>query len=51
MIEFGYNSTHIKPTHTNYIEQEFKGYILKLNTEHQPIINKKGAITPFLFHT
>ena len=31
MIEFGYSSEHIKPPHTDYLEAEFKGYILKFN--------------------
>ena len=29
MINFGFSSTHIKPEHTNYLEKEFKGSILK----------------------
>tara|TARA_B110000503_G_scaffold42977_1_gene70333 strand:+ start:14060 stop:14710 length:651 start_codon:yes stop_codon:yes gene_type:complete len=29
MIEFGYSSSHLKPVHTDYLEQEFKGHILK----------------------
>jgi predicted nicotinamide N-methyase len=29
MIEFGYTSSHQKPKHTDYLEQEFKGHILK----------------------
>jgi predicted nicotinamide N-methyase len=29
MIDFGYRSCHLKPSHTDYLEQEFKGYILK----------------------
>ncbi|MGI1677602.1 MAG: histidine kinase [Cellvibrionaceae bacterium] len=29
MIEFGYSSDHIKPDHTDYLEKDFKGYILK----------------------
>ena len=29
MIAFGYSSSHLKPEHTDYLEQEFKGHILK----------------------
>lgn len=29
MIEFGFTSSQQKPTHTDYLDQEFKGYILK----------------------
>ena len=29
MMEFGFTSTQQKPSHTDYLEQEFKGYILK----------------------
>jgi predicted nicotinamide N-methyase len=29
MIAFGYSSSHLKPLHTDYLEQEFKGHILK----------------------
>ncbi len=29
MIAFGFSSTHIKPEHTDYLEKEFKKYILK----------------------
>ncbi|MBO1518444.1 class I SAM-dependent methyltransferase [Oceanisphaera pacifica] len=28
MIEFGFTSTHSKPTHTDYLEKPFKGHIL-----------------------
>ncbi|WP_077341175.1 class I SAM-dependent methyltransferase [Pseudocolwellia agarivorans] len=28
MIEFGFTSSHKKPIHTDYLEQEFKGHIL-----------------------
>lgn len=28
MIELGFSSVHTKPNHTDYLEQEFKGYIL-----------------------
>ena len=28
MIDFGFSSKHQKPTHTDYLDQEFKGYIL-----------------------
>ena len=28
MIEFGFTSSHKKPLHTDYLEQEFKGHIL-----------------------
>lgn len=31
MIEFGFSSTQQKPDHTDYLEQEFKGHILKFN--------------------
>ena len=31
MIEFGYSSCHIKPNHTDYLDQQFKGHILKFN--------------------
>ena len=29
MIEFGFTSSHHKPSHTDYLEQEFKGHILQ----------------------
>jgi predicted nicotinamide N-methyase len=29
MIGFGFTSTHLKPGHTDYLDKEFKGYILK----------------------
>lgn len=29
MVEHGYSSIHIKPGHTDYLDQEFKGHILK----------------------
>lgn len=29
MIELGYTSSHFKPGHTHYLDEEFKGYILK----------------------
>lgn len=29
LIEFGFTSVHEKPVHTDYLEKEFKGYILK----------------------
>ncbi|MFA7553933.1 MAG: methyltransferase domain-containing protein [Spongiibacteraceae bacterium] len=29
MINFGYSSHHLKPSHTDYLEKAFKGYILK----------------------
>jgi hypothetical protein len=29
MIEFGYSSTEEKPSHTDYLSEEFKGRILK----------------------
>ncbi len=29
MAEFGYSSCHLKPSHTDYLDQEFKGHILK----------------------
>ncbi|MCB1704285.1 MAG: histidine kinase [Halioglobus sp.] len=29
MIEFGFSSVHLKPPHTDYLEQAFKGHILK----------------------
>lgn len=29
MLDFGFSSTHIKPEHTDYIKQDFKGHILK----------------------
>lgn len=29
MIQFGYSSCHIKPDHTDYLDQAFKGHILK----------------------
>jgi len=29
MIDFGFSSTQQKPSHTDYLEQEFKGHILK----------------------
>jgi predicted nicotinamide N-methyase len=29
MVEMGYSSCHLKPVHTDYLDQEFKGHILK----------------------
>ncbi len=29
MIKFGFSSSHFKPSHTDYLDQEFKGHILK----------------------
>jgi len=29
MVEFGFTSSQHKPSHTDYLDQEFKGYILK----------------------
>jgi len=29
MMDFGFTSSHQKPSHTDYIDQEFKGHILK----------------------
>lgn len=29
MLEFGYTSEHIKPAHTDYLNEKFKGHILK----------------------
>lgn len=29
MLEFGYSSTHSKPEHTDYLDKDFKGYILQ----------------------
>ena len=29
LVEFGFTSSQQKPTHTDYLDQEFKGYILK----------------------
>lgn len=29
MIEFGFTSSHFKPAHTDYLDETFKGYILK----------------------
>lgn len=29
MVEFGFSSNHLKPGHTDYLDKEFKGYILK----------------------
>ena len=29
MIEFGYTSSHSKPIHTDYLDEEFKGHILR----------------------
>lgn len=31
LTEHGFSNTHTKPTHTNYLDTEFKGYILKFN--------------------
>lgn len=28
MVDMGFSSTHFKPSHTDYLEKEFKGYIL-----------------------
>ena len=29
MMEFGFSSSHLKPGHTDYLDREFKGHILK----------------------
>ena len=29
MIDFGFTSSHQKPIHTDYLDKEFKGYVLK----------------------
>jgi hypothetical protein len=29
MIEFGFSSCHLKPAHTDYLSEKFKGHILK----------------------
>lgn len=29
MIEFGYSSLHLKPVHTDYLDDQFKGHIMK----------------------
>ncbi len=29
MMKFGFTSSHYKPAHTDYLDKEFKGYILK----------------------
>ena len=29
MIEYGFDSSHSKPAHTDYLEKDFKGHILK----------------------
>ena len=29
MTQFGYSTSQLKPTHTNYLDKEFKGHILK----------------------
>lgn len=29
MLELGYSSSHSKPDHTDYLDEVFKGYILK----------------------
>jgi predicted nicotinamide N-methyase len=29
MVEFGYSSSHLKPVHTDYLSEKFKGHILK----------------------
>lgn len=34
MRALGYHSTHIKPVHTDYLEQQFKGHILKFQRCH-----------------
>lgn len=31
MIAFGFRSSELKPVHTDYLEKEFKGHILKFN--------------------
>lgn len=31
MLEFGFSSSHVKPIHTDYLSEEFKGYILKFD--------------------
>ncbi|ART83225.1 histidine kinase [Oceanisphaera profunda] len=31
MLKFGFNSRHIKPLHTDYLEQPFKGHIMKFS--------------------
>lgn len=37
MINFGFSSSHHKPTHTDYMEEEFKGYILKFERKMPPL--------------
>lgn len=29
MIDFGFTSNHLKPTHTDFLDQDFKGHIMK----------------------
>jgi predicted nicotinamide N-methyase len=31
MMDFGFTSLHLKPIHTDYLDNEFKGYILKFS--------------------
>ncbi|OMH25733.1 methyltransferase [Motiliproteus sp. MSK22-1] len=33
MEKYGYSNAHIKPTHTNYLELPFKGFILKFQRD------------------
>lgn len=36
MIELGFTSEHIKPEHTEYLDQTFKGYILRFSRNMSP---------------
>ena len=33
LIALGFSSSHLKPSHTDYLEKEFKGYILEFKRE------------------
>ncbi len=48
MIEFGFTSSHQKPSHTEYLEEEFKGHILKFE-RHALIFHSKANDSPAIF--
>lgn len=34
MLEFGFSSSHLKPANTDYLDEDFNGYILKYKRSH-----------------
>ena len=40
MMEFGFSSSHSKPEHTRYLEQEFKGHILVFERSARSVARK-----------